>query len=242
MHPREFVPNHIDFRISTAKSISHFKTAQGFILDQLSYNPYHTFSNIAKEILLLKYDVWFDFIVELEQCFLVNYDSASKEELLEIAVKLSDKRVPYYMSSLRKEFTDTTSREYINKWDIEHKNVYEYFVKEIRSHTTESPHALYRAIIYDLTKVMNHTIYELQELDIVLFGENTPSFNIDDVCYKINKDDPNYLIKKLHRYQDYRKGSFTKINLKNQTSSDVSIVCKIWLGKLEDVGVTYTIS
>lgn len=240
MHPRNFVPNHIDYRISTAKTISHFKTAQGFILDQLSYNPYHTFSNVAKEILLLKYDVWFDFIVELEQCFLYNYDTATKDELVAHAVKLSNKRVPYYLDSLYSEFTDTINRDYIDKWDSEHSNIYEYFVKEMESHTTETPHSLYRAIVFDLVKVMNHSLYELQELDIILFSDKTPSFNVDDVCFKLNKEDSTYLLRKLFRYKSYR--DFNKINIKNQTANDVSVVCRDWLNILTDNQIEYTVS
>lgn len=242
MHPREFIPNHIDFRISTAKSISHFKTAQGFILDQLSYNPYHKFSNIAKEVLLLKYDVWFDYIVELEQCYLANYDTASKQELVDIAKTLSNKRVDYYMDSLYNEFSDEESRDYIDKWDIEHKSIYKYFISEMDTYTTESPHALYRAIIQDLTRLLNHTLYELQELDIILFSDKTPSFNVDDICYKLNKEDPKYLNSKLDRYLSYRDLPFTKVNLKNQTSGDVSIMCKVWINKLVKEGMTYSLS
>ena len=88
---------------------------------------------------------------------------------------------------------------------------------------------------------MNHTIYELQELDILLYGSGTPSLNIDDIFYILNSNDGTYLEKKVHRFQELR--DFSKINIKSQVSGgEVSIICKDWLDKLEEAGVEYTIT
>lgn len=238
LHPRKFIRNNIEYRISCSKSIAAFKNSQEFILNQMAFNPYHKFTNIAKEILLLKYDIWYDYINEIEQYILCNFN-LDVEVLLENIVKLSDKRADYYHNTLEVNFTSEVDIFYIEKWKEQHNYIYDFLVLEIQKLPKCNPTTIFKKIVELLNKVMNHTLYELQELDVLIYSDETPGISIDNICIHLHKKEHLFLIDKIKRYQEIRK--FDSIIIKNQTSNDIELKCEIFFGELEKLGLKYSI-
>ncbi|MCK5536493.1 MAG: hypothetical protein KAI79_06680 [Bacteroidales bacterium] len=183
-HPRPFVGNNIEYRIGSSAAQVRFKESQTYILNQLAFNPFHKFSVTAKEILLFKYDIWFDFINELEQYLLVTHNGNIDADNI---IGFSDIRAQYYKDTLIKQ--PEVQNNYFMVWDHEHDVLYQYFINKIKEIcNADMPRAsIFGAIIDVLIKVMAHTLYELQELDIIFFTRDTPIFNLDELSCNSNQ-------------------------------------------------------
>lgn len=67
----EYVQNNINFRIVSSHTISKFKEAQAFDFNEINTAEYKDkFSKATREIVLIEYDYWFKFILEVERYFL----------------------------------------------------------------------------------------------------------------------------------------------------------------------------
>jgi len=230
MHPREFVQNNIEYRISSCTSLVSFKKNQEFILNQMAFNPFHKFSKISKEILLLKYDVWYDFLNETEQYILCNF-TMDAEELIEGLISLSNERVVYYYDLLASEFTADIEVQYLQEWNKQHSKIYDYLVMKIRELKNQSPTIIFRRTVDILNDVMAHTLYELQEIDVLLFSEDeTPGISIDDICVYLHSKDNKFLFNKIKDYQAIRP--FSKMVIKNQTQENLENKCHIFFSHL----------
>lgn len=65
-----YYPNNIKFRIISSSAIARFKADQAFDFNELINNHTNSFSREAREIVLLNYDIWFSFILNLEKQFI----------------------------------------------------------------------------------------------------------------------------------------------------------------------------
>jgi len=63
----EYIPNNLEFRMYSAKAREEYSNAQSFALGQLLTNKAHKFSPTAKELLLLKYDMWLQWLLQCEK-------------------------------------------------------------------------------------------------------------------------------------------------------------------------------
>jgi hypothetical protein len=60
------IKNNLEFRANAAKVQAAFKLSQASALEEITTNTRHQFTNVAKEILLAKYDVWYRFLTDIE--------------------------------------------------------------------------------------------------------------------------------------------------------------------------------
>lgn len=240
MHPRKHVSNNIEYRIATANALASFKRDQGFIMGQVAHNPHHKFSRLAKEIMLLKYDVWYDYLNEVEQYILCNYDKDILE-LVSGAIKMGDKRVIYYKETLEDNFLRKEEVGYISQWNDYHDKIYATLREEIicLKDSSISGSQLFTKISGIITKAMNHTLYELQELDILRFSDDTPCLNIDDICISILRDDDDAFLKRVYRFLEVRK--FDSIIINQQTDVGLSNICRYSIDILKEQGISAVI-
>lgn len=75
-----YTPNNINFRIVSSKTIAQFKHDQSFDFAELVYNNKVVFSPQSREIVLLGYEEWFNFILMLEKYFISLDDKATLEQ------------------------------------------------------------------------------------------------------------------------------------------------------------------
>jgi len=180
-HPRKFVANNIQYRIASGKSIANYKNAQSFLMSEIAFNPFHTFSNVARETLLFKYDVWFDFLCEVEQFLLVEEGKYFTEETIKTVKLLSEERVRYYQTVI-KDNPGIFEENYMKIWNEVHEMIYDYLVSSLTDLIGLNKSTAFSKLTEILINVMNHTLYELYEIDILQFSENDFIFNYDSVC------------------------------------------------------------
>lgn len=238
-HPREFVGNNIEYRIGSSGALARFKESQTFTLDQVAFNPFHKFSTSAKEIILLKYDVWWDFLNELEQYFLMSHENGIYlSEILELA----EIRTEYYTKTLRKQ-TKIIDQEYFEIWNSLHADLYNYLLKTIGKivDTDLAPVSIFGSIVDTLSKVLSQTLFELQELDIIFYQkERTPEFSIDELGCNIILEDGTCLIGQ--RIKFLRKvRHFDEIIIKYYLNENIPFRLTQLHNILEREGIKYTI-
>jgi len=218
-HPRKFIENNIKYRISSGASIAKYKHSQAFLLTELSFNPYHEFSRIAKEILLLKYDVWFDFLCEVEQFLLVNSNKYIDEGCVRQIIDMSDERVAYYEETMG-DNPDVFSEDYLATWKQVHEMSYNLLKENIRELKDLNASEFFDGMTEKLINTMNHTLYELHECDVVFFSDGILEFNLDSVCCTYHDKFGESLI--VNKYDIYTKVRATDLILIKQYS-DVNI-------------------
>lgn len=180
-HPRGFVENNIKYRIASGAAIAKYKHSQAFLLSELSFNPFHDFSKVAKEVLLLKYDIWFDFLCEVEQFLLVAEKDSACDGCVHRIIQMSDERVTYYEETM-KQNPDIFNPEYLDMWLSIHAETYKLLVQNILDLQDLKSHEFFSKMTEVLINTMNHTLYELQEIDVLFFSEGDLQFNYDSVC------------------------------------------------------------
>jgi len=181
LHPRKFIKNNIQYRIASSRALVNYKNAQVFLMSEVAFNPFHNFSNIAKEILLLKYDIWFDYLCEIEQYFLVEKGKYITEENVNIINELSDMRVSYYKRIMR-ENEDVFEPKYIEIWNEVHELVYGYLKETINDLIDLKKSEGFIKLTENVINVMNHSLYELYEIDVLFFTKKEFIFNFDSIC------------------------------------------------------------
>jgi len=218
-HPRPFVKNNIKYRIAAGSSIAKYKHSQAFLLSELAFNPFHEFSVEAKEILLLKYDVWFDFLCEVEQFLLVMESDTTDQATIKNVINMSDERVEYYKETLTSN-DSIFSKEYTSLWLEVHEMSYRLLVSDINDMTGLTHAEFFASMTSKLINTMNHTLYELQEIDILLFTKKDFEFNLDSVCCTyFGKFGESLIGNKLKMFEKVRKSE--KISIKKYADVDV---------------------
>lgn len=233
-HPRPFVGNNIEFRTGSSAALGRFKESQTFILNQLAMNPFHTFSRSAKEILLLKYDMWFDFLCELEQYFLIYGDTVNHKEI----IRLADKRRQYVYDTLRN----------CGIVDLEYLNMYKKALHTLREFQEVSLLDILASNVYPASKFgmivdlsihsLNHILYILQEVDI-LFSKHPPVLILDTISCQKDRDDCSYAVNRISLYSTKR--DISEIIIKSYLDFEIPIP-ETRLGKyLKEQRISYTI-
>ncbi len=204
-HPRKFIANNIKYRMASGRAIASYKSAQVFLMNEVAFNPFHSFSTVAKEILLLKYDVWFDFLCEVEQYLLVEDGKYVTESNIETIKLLSDERVQYY-EYVMAENPGIFDDKYLVIWKEVHKLVYNFLTEQLNDLVGLNKSEGFKKLTNDLINIMNHTLYELYEVDILMFSDAEFVFNYDSLCvtYCATHEVP-LIIKKLEIFNKIRK-------------------------------------
>ena len=174
---KPFVPNNLELRQLSSMCISKYKESQAFALAELGNSQTHEFSKTAKEILLLKYDTWFRWLVEVED---VLRRKGREDSVADVVMLISD--------DLEKEYTETLlgnpevfSRHYVDVWLKSHRFMYGYLRKKIHLLTSEDINAFMIEVTNVLISVMDNTLFELHEIDSLYYGRSV-FLSFDDIC------------------------------------------------------------
>jgi hypothetical protein len=214
-HPRKYVGNNIEYRIGSSKALSKFKESQTFLLSQLLTNPFHKFSITAKELLLMQYDLLFDFYTELEQYFLVENGNSNIEDILE----LTSFRINYMRDTLIQ--VDKLDKEYLKKWLEMHVSM-RTFIEENADIIMDDSLLIAGKFAYLVDigiMIMNHTLYELEELDNLFYTKTTPIFIFDEISCR-QKEEVCGIIEDIKIGLSIR--DFKKVIIKNYVDGNIS--------------------
>lgn len=237
LHPREYVANNIEYRIASAGAIAKYKQSQAFVLSELAFNPFHKFSFVAKEILLLKYDIWFDFLCDVEQYFLVHPEL--NKDVIENIIEMSDSRERYYIETMRAN-KGTFKADYTDTWIEQHSKVYDLVKGKLRDMHITNPSSFYVAMSALFTEILTHTLYELQELDVIFYSDDIPVFNMDKTCFSYKQFTGHCLIcERIEAYQKLRP--FNDVIIKKYISDDIPFETTPTCEYLTEKGIKFNV-
>ena len=217
-HPREYVGNNIEYRIGSSAALARFKETQSFILSQLAINPFHKFSVSAKEILLFKFDVWFDLLCEIEQYMLIKQSDATYEEIMVLAEQRSD----YAYETLDK--ADCVESDFLKTYKeliLILRPLHEETLESLLA-TDISPSSKFGSIVDLGIRALNHVLYVVQELDVIYYTDSTPMLNLDALsCDMVSPISSTHICSAIKRIDAYRKiRYFDEIIIKDYVEFD----------------------
>jgi len=226
-HPRDYIENNIRFRILTSSEFIKYKTAQTFILKEIEFNSIYNFSKTSKEIILFKFDVWFDFLCELEQ-YLLKKEILGKNEFKEIK-ELALERENYIKDVILK-YKNIFDEKFIEVWNKVHYHFTNFFDNILNFKENISREAYFEKIMNIIILVMQHTLYEVYEIDNLVYNKKLflsidefDKFFINNICQTCNfKTKFCYFEKKLEVYLN--KINTEKILIKNYLSDKCELV------------------
>lgn len=214
-----FIPNNIHLREVSSLCIAKYKNSQAFALSQLSANAKHVFSKSAKEILLLQYDIWFQWLITVETMLRENIDS--EDSIANEVIKISDDYAGEYKMIL---LTNPLvfDEKFSLLWLEVHSLLYVYLQTKIKESTTKDAMTFMVEVTDVLISVMNNTLFELHEIDAV-FNREQIFVSFDDLCldYDIVMNKNCLLIDRLKSYSKFRK--FTDVIVKDYSSKHDAI-------------------
>ena len=218
---REFIPNNLKLRELSSRCIAKYKESQAFALSELSNNPRHSFSTTAKEVLLLNYDTWFIWLVEVED---VLRRHEGGDSVAKIIMQVSDHLEEEYSNILR-EYKEVFNEEFILVWLDAHKFMYAYLREKIKTLTSKSLPEFMLIVTDTLISVMDNTLFELHEIDNLFLG-NTIFLSFDDICIDYQKvvgDNHCILGKRLEVYAKYFKELPKEVIIKDYSKHGVML-------------------
>lgn len=233
-----YVENNVNYRIAATKAMIRYKSAQLFALSETAYNSVHDFSSTAKELLLLKYDISFMFLNEMEVYILRN--DITNQGITDYLATLSGEWLSYY-----RETTVKNPQIFDSEFCKLYFEIYEPFTNFIREserhHTEELSKAEWISKISDkLVKSTDHTLYTVYEIDVLLKGTKTPILSLDWTGYDhFNFYGTSLETKRLNIYLKYR--DIQKIILKNYMDKSKPIFDAKVIEDLQSLGIEYSI-
>ena len=221
----KYIPNNLEFRMYSAKAREEYSNAQAFALGQLLTNKAHKFSPTAKELLLLKYDMWLQWLLQCEDYLreTKTFDRNTREILVQGSGKIQRK----YIDTIRNN-PKYFNTKYIDTWIEVHKNLYLVLTKTILDYEAKSIIDLITKVGTTLIETMDATLYELQELDCVLYSDKKePCISVSEACFNWHKLFPDRCAV-VERLQKYEKivGKIDTIGIKVYTDRDISNIVK----------------
>ena len=160
-----FFPNSIEFRIISSKAIEKFKNVQSFQLNQL-VNGNFFFQQDRREILLLKYDMWSRWLVEVENLFIELHESSDtvRQKDIDTVVALAEKTAEKYESIIRSENAKHFHDQFADIWISVHSAAFKFLVEEIRS-SYGTYEVVFTKIVDLICEALQYTLTEIHELN-----------------------------------------------------------------------------
>ena len=199
----KYIRNNVEYRVVSSQVHSVFKMEQSKILSELVINKaQHRFSTTAKEIMLLKYNVWSDFLLDLEQFLITNWGS---DTLPDDIKSMMDDRDKCYTTTIEDPHNGF-DQEFVSIWEEVHGLLFHYLRNSI-VHKYGSKARTFKIIADTISSIMAHTLYEVYEIDVLLYhtGTTTPSvlLHLDHLVTHIHESTGVNIL--LERYKTYSK-------------------------------------
>jgi len=229
-HPREYIENNIKFRILTGSEFIKYKTAQTFILKEIEFNTIYSFSKTSKEIILFKFDVWFDFLCELEQYLLKKpiLDEIDGKEIENLARERET-----YIKKIMFENENIFSKDFLKVWLLIHNQFVDFFKNYLKIIEQTTREHYFEKIMNILILSMQHLLYEVYEIDNLIFNKKIfisidefDKFYITNICSECAMQNKFcYFKRKLDIYLETLNTD--KILIKNYLSDKCEIIDKL---------------
>ena len=170
----DFFSNNIRFRIHSSKALEKWKNVQSFQLNQLINGRFY-FPFDRREILLLKYDLWSRWLYEIENLCIEmsgdHLDNKTTDLDIEYIIFLAEKTADKYENIILHEYPDRFDIDFAKIWLEIHEDAFVYMLNVIRTFSGLSFDLFYTALVDLLCEVMQYTLTEIYELDM-LYCEN----------------------------------------------------------------------
>ena len=176
----KFHPNSINFRIVSSKSLERWKNVQSFQLSEL-VNGKFFFAKDRREILLQKYDLWSRFLYEVENfCIECSGDEnkLTTSEDVDLVLVLADKTSALYKQLMLVDHNHRFENLFLNIWLEIHETPYRYLIQEIRLLAGLPFEDFFAKIVSVLIAVMQYTLIEIHELDMLLCKVECPGTGV----------------------------------------------------------------
>ena len=166
----KFHPNSINFRIVSSKSIERWKNVQSFQLSEL-VNGKFFFAKDRRAILLQKYDMWSRFLYEVENFCIERSGDENKLTTVEdvnFVLVLAGKTSALYKKLVLVDNNQQFENVFLNIWLEIHETPYRYLIQEIKLLAGIPFEDFYAKLVSTLIAVMQYTLIEIHELDMLL--------------------------------------------------------------------------
>lgn len=220
-----YIPNNINFRISSSSAIANFKKDQAFDFNEIA-NGNFKFHKVSKEILLLNYEIWFKFILRLEKLFVRNHIETEgiTKELASHIITLADEAIGEIEDTMISHpvIFDSAARNIIKET---HAIFIEYIFSTIKQRVNDLVPVAFTAIVNVISESLHNLLFQLHEYEALVKIKNNqsedtiPFVSYTSTCKKVHEAIGQFPLE--HRMQIYKKyfGS-NKYIIKNYTTAD----------------------
>lgn len=166
----KFYPNSVNFRIVSSKSLERWKNVQSFQLSEL-VNGKFFFAKDRREILLQQYDLWSRFLYEIENFCIERFGDENKlttDEDVNFVLALAGKTTALYKKLVLVDHNQQFENVFLNIWLEIHETSYRYLIQEIKLLAGLPFEDFYAKLVSTLIAVMQYTLIEIHELDMLL--------------------------------------------------------------------------
>ena len=166
----KFHTNSINFRIVSSKAIERWKHVQSFQLSELVKGKFF-FAKDRREILLQQYDLWSRFLYEVENFCIERSGDENKlttDEDVNFVLALAGKTSALYKKLVLVDNNQQFENLFLNIWLEIHETPYRYLIQEIKLLTGLPFEDFYAKLVSTLISVMQYTLIEIHELDMLL--------------------------------------------------------------------------
>ena len=252
----EFYPNNIQFRIQSSLAIEKYKNVQRYQLNQLA-NGKHKFGQETREVLLLKYDMWSRWLMEIENLSIeiMSKRATDKVEVKDLTsfIDLSDKTSAVYTKIITSKHAEYFNQTMSGMWLTMHEQAYSYMIAEIKKLAGYSFSMAFARMTDLLIEVLQYALVELYEIDVNFCKHSTCSLcdkSEDEVCPAVESSAPTVLVfsdicekvnhslgvklvmERAKIYKDYF--NIQNVYFKNYTDREIPSAC---VREIEEMGI-----
>lgn len=164
---QQFRRNNIRYRSASAKALEGYYNSKAFILNEI-INKKHSFSETAKEVLLLLYNIHTEGLSKIET-LLLDKDSVAFSDVGEIVKILKENF--HYATTTFDQNIDIFDSNFIRHWMKIHKQPMHTLYSSVEESLNKIPILAFPHIVECLVAYLSATMFELYELDCLL-GSN----------------------------------------------------------------------
>ena len=174
-----FYPNNVEFRIKSSKALEKWKNVQSFQLNQLINGKFY-FDKNCREIILLQYDLWTRFLIELENYCIESLNKNNylivQESIINYIIKLADKTISKFRSIVIEEYPERFNTKFIKILLECRQYPLKYLKSMIYSFKGLNFMCLFINLVDTLVDVMQHSLIEMHELNSFFNHKDTTPF------------------------------------------------------------------
>ena len=213
-----FVANNIEYRIVSSKCLEKYKSSQSFMLKEISASSVYEFHESSRNLMLLMYDEFFRWTLDLERFLLttpVVYDKhlnkihASLEQNIERCAGIISKNSRHFNKKSVKMVKE------INSF------VLDYFKKKLTAFKGYSRVDFFVHTTDTVLKLMSSNLFMVHEVDFLVHqynGKDGVFVSYDDMCIEFVENTGQCLIAyKLDVYKNNIKNFPKSVTVKNYT-------------------------